>query len=165
MAAKQSILIVEDNEAFALLVGHYLRTNLSGVHIEIEHSGRRAMQTISRLKPTVIVLDYYLEDQLLASTLLEKIKTEAHQPTTILFSGAESQREIDTAMEHGFDYYLPKNNESIYRLMTLAQQALAAAKPHHEAHHFTIRSTKKLWLLAIAAAALMMLLLLVTQMG
>ena len=54
------VLLVEDDEVLAETVAILLRDD--GVHVDVEHEGRRVIGAIAHRKPDVVVLDVSLKD-------------------------------------------------------------------------------------------------------
>lgn len=121
MAGKYNIIIIEDNETFALLITHYLKNNLPHANVYIENSGSKAIQSIKRLNPQIVVLDYYLEEQLSAKDVLKVIHEMVRPSRVILFSSIEDETELQQVMQMGVHSFLPKANESIYLLLKTIQ--------------------------------------------
>lgn len=125
MQYQHTIIIIEDNETFSLLITHYLKKNLEGVKVFAEHSGARAMETIKRIKPSLVVLDYFLEDNLSGKDVMHVINQMGdHRPSVILFSSIKDGQEKQEVMGMGVDLFVPKSNESFYDLVRSIESLL-----------------------------------------
>ncbi|GAB4378333.1 MAG: hypothetical protein Kow0075_08140 [Salibacteraceae bacterium] len=124
MAQQQNILIIEDNEAFSLLVTHYLNKNLLNVRVFVENSGQKAIESIKRLNPSIVVLDYFLENNLSAEDVINVIKSMPSQPKIILLSSLKEKEEIDKMMQLGVKAFIPKSNESFYDLVKVIHELM-----------------------------------------
>lgn len=124
MAKVQNIIIIEDNETFSLLVTHYLKTNLGNANVFVENSGARAIESIKRLKPSLVILDYYLENELSAIDVMEVINAMVPRPKVILLSSITDEREKQQVMSMGIERFVPKSNESFYELLRVIEDLL-----------------------------------------
>ena len=124
MAKNSNILIIEDNETFSLLITHYLKNNLPSSHVFVENSGMKAIETIHRLNPAVVVLDYYLDEQLSAKDVMIAISDMKPIPHVILLSTITDESERLEIMKMGVGEFIPKSNESMYDLAKLIQEHL-----------------------------------------
>lgn len=125
MAKNRNIVIIEDNETFSLLVTHYLKNNLANANVFIENSGKKAVESIKRLNPAIVVLDYYLEDDLSAKDVMSVINELPNPPRVILLSSMTDEHEKQEIMNMGVRQFIPKSNESIYDLVRIIQDHLA----------------------------------------
>jgi DNA-binding NarL/FixJ family response regulator len=120
-----NIIIIEDNETYSLLVTHYLKNNLENAVVFAENSGARAMESIKRLKPSLVILDYYLEDGLSAKDVMEVInEMDAPRPRVILLSSLQDADEIETVMKMGIERFVPKANQGFYELVRTIEELL-----------------------------------------
>mgnify|MGYP006139009221 CR=1 FL=1 len=125
MAKAKNIIIIEDNETFSLLVTHYLKNNLGKVQVYVENSGARAIESIKRLKPTIVILDYYLENDLSAKDVMRVINSMDVRPSVVLLSSIKDQAKKDEVMEMGIEKFVPKSNESLYDLIQVIETILS----------------------------------------
>lgn len=124
MPANRNIIIIEDNETFSLLITHYLRNNLGDVNVFIENSGKNAIHTIKKLNPSLVVLDYYLEDEISAKDVMLAINEMPSPPKVIMLSSMTDEKEKQEVMAMGVERFIPKSNESIYDLVKEIQDQL-----------------------------------------
>lgn len=124
MPKNRNIIIIEDNETFSLLVTHYIKNNLGDVNVFVENSGKKALESIHRLKPYLIILDYYLEDDLSAVDVMNEINKMNDRPKVILLSSITDEGERQEVMKMGIHSFIPKKNESIYDLVKTIQDLL-----------------------------------------
>lgn len=129
MPANRNIIIIEDNETFSLLITHYLRNNLGDVNVFIENSGKNAIHTINKLNPALVVLDYYLEDDISAKDVMEVINKMPIRPKVILLSSMTNEQEKSEIMAMGVERFIPKSNESIYDLVKEIQDQMHLIDP------------------------------------
>ena len=129
MPANRNIIIIEDNETFSLLITHYLRNNLGDVNVFIENSGKNAIHTINKLNPALVVLDYYLEDDISAKDVMEVINKMPVRPKVILLSSMTDEQEKSEIMAMGVERFIPKSNESIYDLVKEIQDQMHLIDP------------------------------------
>jgi DNA-binding response OmpR family regulator len=128
-SGQHTVIIIEDNETFSLLVTHYLKKNLEDVKVFAEHSGARAMESIKRIKPSLVVLDYFLEDDLSGKevmTVINEMGTD--RPRVILFSSIQDGEEKNEVLAMGVDLFVPKSNESFYDLVRSIESLLPAGE-------------------------------------
>ncbi|GEM_PF-849853 len=124
MPQNRNIVIIEDNETFSLLVTHYIKNNLGDVNVFVENSGKKALESIHRLKPYLVILDYYLEDDLSAKDVMSEINKMDDRPKVILLSSITDEDERNEVMSMGIHAFIPKKNESIYDLVKTIQDLL-----------------------------------------
>ncbi len=125
MSKSKNIIIIEDNETFSLLVTHYLKTNLGDAKVYVENSGARAIESIKRLKPSIVVLDYYLENDLSAKDVMDVINSMEFRPSVILLSSITDEQEKEEVMKMGIEKFVPKSNESLYDLIQVIEGILS----------------------------------------
>lgn len=166
MPANRNIIIIEDNETFSLLITHYLRNNLGDVNVFIENSGKNAIHTINKLNPALVVLDYYLEDDISAKDVMEVINKMPLRPKVILLSSMTDEQEKSEIMAMGVERFIPKSNESIYDLVKEIQDQMHLIDPEDKkgAHSKKpVLSTNAV--IGIVAAVLLIVLLLFVLLG
>jgi len=128
MSKSKNIIIIEDNETFSLLVTHYLKSNLGDATVYVENSGARAIESIKRLKPSIVVLDYYLENDLSAKDVMNVVNSMDDRPSVILLSSITDQKEKEEVMKMGIEKFVPKSNESLYDLIHVIEGILNQKK-------------------------------------
>lgn len=132
MPTNRNIIIIEDNETFSLLITHYLRNNLGDVNVFIENSGKNAIHTIKKLNPSLVVLDYYLEDDISAKDVMKSINEMEDRPRVIMLSSMTNESDKKEVMAMGVERFIPKSNESIYDLVKEIQEQLQDMMPAEE---------------------------------
>lgn len=128
MPKTKNIIIIEDNETFSLLVTHYLKSNLGDATVYVENSGARSIESIKRLKPSIVILDYYLENELSAKDVMNVINSMKVRPSVILLSSITDQKEKEEVMAMGIEKFVPKSNESLYDLIQVIEGILSQNK-------------------------------------
>lgn len=124
MPTNKNVIIIEDNETFSLLVTHYMKNNLGDVNVFVENSGRKAIESIHRLRPSIVILDYFLEDDLSGQDVMNAIDKMPDRPDVILLSSLKDEKEKQEIMARGVHAFIPKSNESIYDLVKTVQELL-----------------------------------------
>ena len=76
------------------------------------------------MKPAIVVLDYYLEDELSAKDVMEKLWDLNPKPHVILLSSITDEDEKNEVLSMGVNEFIPKKNESVYDLVKVIQNAL-----------------------------------------
>jgi DNA-binding response OmpR family regulator len=101
------ILVVEDDQDIAALVGRYLERD--GHVVDIVHSGRDALAAITARPPALLVLDLMLPhvDGLEVCRVVRAQPASAHLPIIMLTARADVGERI-TGLETGADDYLAK---------------------------------------------------------
>jgi DNA-binding NarL/FixJ family response regulator len=166
MPTNRNIIIIEDNETFSLLITHYLRNNLGDVNVFIENSGKNAIHTINKLNPALVVLDYYLEDDISAKDVMEVINKMPLRPKVILLSSMTDEKEKSEIMAMGIERFIPKSNESIYDLVKEIQDQMhlidpaAQSRPRVEKSGLSTGS-----IIGVVAAAFLIVLILYIFLG
>lgn len=113
MNKKELIFVVDDDPVYAEMLKTYLEAN-GYLNVEIHLSGKSCLNNIFK-KPSLILLDYFLEDSKGIDVLIEVVSFDANLPV-IFLSGQESvQTAIDTLKYGAFDY-VAKNDQTFDRL-------------------------------------------------
>lgn len=97
---------------------------MGDVNVFIENSGKNAIHTIKKLNPSLVVLDYYLEDEISAKDVMLAINAMPVPPKVIMLSSMTDEREKEEVMAMGVQRFIPKSNESIYDLVKEIQDQL-----------------------------------------
>ena len=132
MAATSNIIIIEDNETFSLLVTHYLKNNLGNTKVYVENSAARAIQSIQRLNPSLVILDYYLENDLSAKDVMNVINMMPNRPKVILLSSITDEQEKEEVMAMGIERFVKKTNQSFYDLVKAIDEVLVDGETEQE---------------------------------
>lgn len=167
MAKNRNIIIIEDNETFSLLVTHYLKNNLMNANVFIENSGKKAVDSIQRLNPAIVVLDYYLEDEISAKDVMNVINEMPQPPKVILLSSITDEHEREEVMAMGIEEFIPKSNESIYDLVKTIQEQLLEIEEQDAVDEVTRKFSLKSWigLAVVLIVVIAALILLISRMG
>lgn len=97
---------------------------MGDVNVFIENSGKNAIHTIKKLNPSLVVLDYYLEEEISAKDVMLAINEMPVPPKVIMLSSMTDEREKQEVMAMGVQRFIPKSNESIYDLVKEIQDQL-----------------------------------------
>ena len=158
IASPYNIIIIGDNETFSMLVTHYLKNNLANAQVFAEVSAKKAIASIKRLKPTLVVLDYYLEDDLNAKDVMQVINEMGKdRPEVILLSSITDEKEKQEVMAMGIEQFVPKSNESFYDLVSAIEASLANRKASYGAIERRGKLSLRGWIGLIAIALLVVL--------
>jgi DNA-binding response OmpR family regulator len=104
MAAGQTILVVEDEEAIASFVAAYLRKD--GFDVRTTSSGRAALDIVGTDKPALVVLDLMLPD-VDGVEVCRRIRASGELPVLMLTARDDDLDKI-AGFEAGADDYLTK---------------------------------------------------------
>ncbi len=104
MAAEQTILVVEDEEAIASFVAAYLRKD--GFDVRTTGSGRAALDIVGAEKPALVVLDLMLPD-VDGMEVCRRIRKGGELPVLMLTARDDDLEKI-AGFEAGADDYLTK---------------------------------------------------------
>ena len=108
---KKTVLIVEDEPFLRDLCSKKLTVLEYGVETAI--NGEEAMEKISSVKPSIILLDLVLP-VISGFEVLEKVRTQADESISgipiIILSNLDDQEDIDRAIDLGANDYLIKSN-------------------------------------------------------
>ncbi len=102
-----SILIVEDEPAIAELIAFTVKS--SGWHAEKVYSGADALTVLTRIQPTVVLLDWMLPD-LSGLDVLKKIRSDNHLkklPVIMLTAKTKVDDKV-IGLDNGADDYVTK---------------------------------------------------------
>ena len=117
MNNKVSVLIADDNKAFADGVKEYLRTKEEIVTVNTAYDGDEAYGMIMEVKPDIVLMDIIMpkRDGL---SVMNKLSDShmAKKPMCIALSITGSERIMKAASDAGAEYFLlkPQSNEAIY---------------------------------------------------
>lgn len=99
------------------------------MNVFIENSVKNAIHTIKKLNPSVVVLDYYLEEDVSAKDVMKSINEMEDRPKVIMLSSMTNETEKKEVMAMGVERFIPKSNESIYDLVKEIQDQLSDIMP------------------------------------
>jgi two-component system response regulator (stage 0 sporulation protein A) len=114
---KVSVLIADDNKAFADSLYDYLKTKEGIEAVDVAYDGEEAYGMITEMKPDIVLLDIIMpkRDGL---SVLERLKNShlAKKPMCIALSVTASSRIMTACQDAGCEYFLlkPQTNEAIY---------------------------------------------------
>jgi len=121
MAEERHILIVEDNEADAVMLCRTLQKSEEFAYtFTIVMLGEQALQVCQTLRPTCIFLDYYLPDMSGIDILkeLRQTQTELSFVPVILLTGQGNEYIATQAIQSGAQDYIKKSDYTLERLNT-----------------------------------------------
>lgn len=102
------VLVVEDDFRVAELHGAYVEQLPSFRLVGTAHDGASALQMVDRLRPDLVLLDFYLPD-LSGLELIRRFREEGHPPVDVI--AITAARDVDSlreAMRGGVVHYLVK---------------------------------------------------------
>lgn len=114
---KVSVLIADDNKAFADNLKEHLRTKDDIASVSVAYDGEEAYGMIMEVKPDIVLLDIIMpkRDGL---SVMNKLATShlAKKPMCIALSVTGSERIMSACQDAGCEYFLlkPQTNEAIY---------------------------------------------------
>lgn len=121
MAEKRKILIAEDDELLAELIGHLLTQ--AGFEVVYARDGEQALQQVNDSQPAGIVLDYMMPGINGFDVLRElKHKPETAEIPVLILSARKHERDIVDGLALGADEYIVKPfmpDELVARLMRI----------------------------------------------
>lgn len=101
------VLIADDNEDIGNLLKEYLDNDTELRVVGIAKNGNEALHMVSEKTPDILLLDIIMPE-LDGLGVLEKLKTHAEKPITIVYSAISHDKVTNTAMNMGADYYMVK---------------------------------------------------------
>lgn len=116
MSDARLVLLVDDDVTLTKLVELWL--SRKGYVVEVCHDGELALETLSRVRPDVMLLDMNLPGISGIETLKRVRKTHPHMPVVVLSSDKSVDRVV-SAMQLGAYDYLVKPHEREHLLETL----------------------------------------------
>lgn len=114
---KVSVLIADDNKAFADSLFDYLKTKDGIAAVDVAYDGEEAYGMIMEMKPDIVLLDIIMpkRDGL---SVLSRLRNShlAKKPMCIALSVTASNRIMTACQDAGCEYFLlkPQTNEAIY---------------------------------------------------
>jgi len=124
MSKKVNILIVDDEEEFAITLAE--RLNLRGYNARVENDGEGALNAVNTSLPDVVVLDVKMPG-IDGFEVLKRIKSEYPQVPVILLTGHGATKDGIKGMELGAYDYLIKPVD-ITELIEKMDSAIKASK-------------------------------------
>lgn len=114
---KFSVLIADDNKAFADNLKEYLRTKEDIATVETAYDGEEAYAMIMETKPDIVLVDIIMPKRDGLSVMQKLAGSHlAKKPMCIAVSVTGSERIMQAAQEAGAEYYLlkPQSEEAVY---------------------------------------------------
>lgn len=124
MSKKVNVLIVDDEEEFAITLAE--RLNLRGYNTRVENDGEGALNAVNTSLPDVVVLDVKMPG-IDGFEVLKRIKSEYPQVPVILLTGHGATKDGIKGMELGAYDYLIKPVD-ITELIEKMDSAIEASK-------------------------------------
>lgn len=109
MTDKKNMLIIEDDQAFALVLANYYTDKFN---IHVAHTAGYAKEILTKFTPDEVLLDYFLPDQL-GSELVSVIKEGNPRARIIVISANESSKTVVELIGLGIRNYVVKDENSI----------------------------------------------------
>ena len=119
------ILMIEDDESLASMVGEYLQT--AGMQVDAVHDAAAGLAALSRSEPDAIILDVMLPD-LDGFEVCRRIRADSNVPVLMLTARGDDTDRI-VGLELGADDYLPKPfnpRELLARLRAILRRGAGA---------------------------------------
>ncbi|MBQ7751405.1 MAG: sporulation transcription factor Spo0A [Clostridia bacterium] len=114
---KVSVLIADDNKAFADNLFDYLKTKDDIASVNVAYDGEEAYGMITEMKPDVVLLDIIMPKRD-GISVMNRISNShlAKKPMTIALSVTSSERIMKACQDSGCEYFLlkPQTNDAIY---------------------------------------------------
>lgn len=114
---KVSVLIADDNKAFADNLFDYLKTKDDIASVDVAYDGEEACGMIVEMKPDVVLLDIIMPKRD-GISVMNKIANShlAKKPMCIALSVTASERIMKACQDAGCEYFLlkPQTNDAIY---------------------------------------------------
>lgn len=114
---KVSVLIADDNKAFADNLFEYLKTKDDIASVNVAYDGEEACGMITETKPDVVLLDIIMPKRD-GISVMNRISNShlAKKPMCIALSVTASERIMKACQDAGCEYFLlkPQTNDAIY---------------------------------------------------
>ena len=126
MAQKQKILIVDDDENIAELIGLYLTKECFDTHIV--NDGESAIKAVSEYAPNLVLLDIMLPG-IDGYEVLREIRKDSKLPVIMLSAKGETFDKV-LGLELGADDYIMKpfdSKEMVARVKAVLRRSIAPA--------------------------------------
>ena len=106
MSRKISVLLADNSEYFAVPCANVMKSH--GLDVTLaEKDGKAVLETVSRLRPDVLIMDLFLP-RLDALGVLGGLEQAEHRPRVIILSGFDNPALEREVMAAGADYYFLK---------------------------------------------------------
>ena len=118
------VLIVDDEETLAFLLGQSLQLYLPGCEAEVVHSGEEALNLMARQSYDLIIADFYMPGDLCGLDLVKEVRFRDAGVPIILMSGYGSALMQAKGAALGINHYVDKPFD-INQLIAVASRLLA----------------------------------------
>ena len=130
MTGPASILLVDDEDSIQRAMGPLLRSR--GYAVLPARSGREALETFERERPTLVILDLGLPD-MDGAEVCRYVRDRSETPILILSARGEEKHKV-AVLDHGADDYITKPfgpEELLARVRALLRRSLGREAPQH----------------------------------
>lgn len=115
---KKIIYVIDDNASSTFIVEHLLSTE-SRDSVKAFTTSSGFWDEYQKIKPDVVILDYFLDGNITGMDLLKKIKKGSPDVMVIILSKQEDVKVATELIRNGAAYYLVKSSESLKRLKSI----------------------------------------------
>lgn len=118
MGEKTKMLIIDDDQAFSLILVNHFSDNYN---VKVAYDGSNAMELLESFRPDIILLDYFLP-QTTGDKLFQQIH-EAHPEThVIMLSANESSKTVVELVKLGVRDYVVKDDDAITEVERILEE-------------------------------------------
>lgn len=120
---QKKILIVEDDEFYGKLLLH--KCTSEGYDVELVVNGKKAMESIEKAKPDLILLDLMMPVMDGFQTLIKlKSDSDTKELTVVILSNLGQDEDVKMVMDIGVDDYLIKADIEFSKVISLVKKHL-----------------------------------------
>ena len=113
------VFVVDDDPAYLNMLGFYLKKN-TNCKVYCYFSGEECLQNIN-LNPRVIVLDYYLNENMNGIEVLKQIKKINPETEVVMLSGQETLQVATDSLKSGAFSYVIKDRQAFYSIRKIIE--------------------------------------------
>jgi len=118
---EKTIYILDDSSLTSFTIDHNLTKNSIDAVYQF-NTVKDFQETFKESKPDVVVLDYYLNEELNGLDILKQIKEEAPETVVIMMSSQQDARTAAELLAHGANHYFIKSRQNIEQLTKYISQ-------------------------------------------
>ena len=118
MGNKNKMLIIDDDQAFALILVNHFSDNYK---VKVAHDGTDALELVESFQPDIILLDYFLPHTT-GDKLFEHIHKSHPDIHVIVLSANESSKTVVELVKLGVREYVVKDDDAIAEVERILEE-------------------------------------------
>jgi response regulator of citrate/malate metabolism len=134
-----SVVVVDDDFRVARIHSSFLSRIEGFTVVGVANTGREALEVVTRLEPTLVLLDLYLPD-IFGLDLLNQLRVRGARPDVIVITAANESETVQQAVQLGVVSYLlkPFRFPELQRRLETYRDQRSASRSHRIGDQSTI---------------------------